>query len=302
LEHAVANLARTSDFLVERGMTPPNEDQIAKMQDRFQDTLSADRERLRALQILRRNGQVNEQVALQAVDWLRTATNASTRRDLLRRMDGLTNAALKEPLLAMLATETSGGVREEMVDVLSDFVTDPAIENKIWELALNDADEDVRDEARDALTEGRMTPERVASLQQRASDPNQPLDARLLALRGLGEADASAPEVIAEFASLAQNSTDPVMRAKLFDAFDEVRDPSLMVPLVYGLQDPSPVVRERAADALGAYGTDERVQQWLRHVAENDADPRVKREAHRALEQSQRAQQRGRREGPPQRF
>jgi HEAT repeat protein len=78
-------------------------------------------------------------------------------------------------------------------------------------------------------------------------------------------------------------STDPVERARVFDAFDGFSDPTLKAPLVYGLQDPSPVIRERAADALSGYTSDPLVQQWLQFIAENDDESRVRREAFRAL-------------------
>lgn len=291
LEQSVTTLARTAETLMERGLVPPTAERIEQMQARFFDPSTSDRDRLRAFQLMRRNGAVSDDVLAHAMGWLQSSTNTGTRRDLLRQMDGLTNSTLKQPLLAMLSSETNGGVREELVDTLADFASDPAVEQKLWDLALNDQDGDVREEARDALTDGRMTPERVASLQQKANDPNLSIDARLLALQGLSEADASAPEAVAQLADLAQNSSDPILRAKLFEAFDDIRDPSLMVPLVYGLQDPNPVIRERAADALGSYGSDERVQQWLNHVIQNDTDPRVKREAFQALQQSQRRQE-----------
>jgi hypothetical protein len=293
LEDTVADLAKASDVLVERGMVPPSAQRIEEMQARFFDPNASDRDRLRAFQLMRRNGGINDQVAMQAVNWLQASTNAGTRRNLLRQMDGLTNATLREPLIAMMSSEQNGNVREELVDVLADFVSDPAVEQKMWDMALNDPDGDVREEAGDALTDGEITPARIESFRQRAGDANLSLDARLLALRGLNEANASAPEIIADMAHLAQTSTDPVTRVKLFEAFDGIQDPSLMAPLVFGLQDPNPVVRERAADALGSFGSDERVQQWLNHVIQNDTDPRVKREAFQALEQGQRRRDRG---------
>jgi vesicle coat complex subunit len=85
-----------------------------------------------------------------------------------------------------------------------------------------------------------------------------------------------------------------VERAKLYRAFDGINDQNLMAPLVQGLQDPNPVVRENAADALGSFASDPRIKEWLNHVIATDADPRVKREAHAALEQSQRRARRGR--------
>lgn len=288
LEKTVGELSRTADFLAERGMVPPSPTRVEEIQGRFFDVAAADADRLRAFRLMRRNGAITDEVALQAVNWLQSSTNSNTRRELLRQMDGLTNAAIKDPLLAMVATESNGGVREELVDILGDFSHDPAVEAKMWDLAINDPNGEVREEAADALTEGSMTPERIASLQKKAADPSLPLDVRLLALQGLREADSSAPELINEMVTLAQNSTDPVTRAKLFDAFDGINDPALMPSLVNGLQDPNPVVRERAADALSSFSSDPRIQEWLNHVIQNDTDPRVKREAHQALEQSQR--------------
>jgi HEAT repeat protein len=96
-----------------------------------------------------------------------------------------------------------------------------------------------------------------------------------------------APEVINEMMNLAQTA-DPLARAKLFDAFDGVRDPALLPSLVQGLQDTNPNVRESAADALSSYSGDPRVQEWLKHVVQNDSDPRVQREAQEVLEESQR--------------
>lgn len=288
LEQSVAELARTSELLVERGLVPPNAARMQDMQARFFDPSASDSDRLRALRMIRRNGQITDEVAAQALGLLQNSTNANTRRELLRQLDGLTNSTMKEPLLALLSTEQNGGVREELVDALGDFAQDPAVEAKMWDLALNDPNGEVREEAQDALTEGDLSPERVAALAQKAADPELSLDARLLALRGLREADATPGQLVSDLATLAQTSQDPVTRAKLFSAFDGINDPALMAPLVYGLQDPNPLVRERAADALSSFSSDPRIQEWLNHTIQNDADPRVKREAAQALEQAQR--------------
>ena len=53
--------------------------------------------------------------------------------------------------------------------------------------------------------------------------------------------------------------------------------------VVAAMQDPNPLVRERAADALNDFSSDPNILQWLRYVAENDADPAVRRQAFRAL-------------------
>ena len=62
--------------------------------------------------------------------------------------------------------------------------------------------------------------------------------------------------------------------------FDDAgRDAALVPPLIQGLQDPSPLVREPAADALRDFIGDPNVQKWLRWAAENDPDPAVRKEA-----------------------
>jgi HEAT repeat protein len=294
LEQSIDSLSKIADFLVERGITPPDETRVQQLQQRVFDPSAPDRDRLRALALLRRNQGITADLAVQALDWARISTNASTRREVLRQLDGLTNAVLKQPLLAMLDSETSGSVREEVVDVLSAFANDPGVEEKLWQLALHDPDGDVREEAQDALREGRPSPERIQRLEQKAASQNASLDERLIALRALRQADAAPPQVIAELADLAQHSTDPVTRAKLFRAFDGLTDPRVLPPLVHALQDPNPVVRQEAADALGTFASDSRVQEWLNFLIQNDSDPRVQREAHQALEQGRRIARRGR--------
>jgi len=295
VERILADLSKATESLMDRGMVPPTEARLAQLEQRFFDPNAPDAERLRSLRILKRGqSQLSDEIVTQALTMLQSSTNGNTRRQLLQQLDGVTNAALKQPLIAMLETETSGNVREELVDVLSGFASDPSVETKLWQLALNDADGDVREQAEEALTEGPATPERLQVMREKASDPNASLDERLLSLRALREANAAAPEIVADMAQLAQTSTDPVERAKLFRAFDGINDPNLMSPLVHGLQDSNPVVRERAADALGSFASDPRIREWLNHVIANDADPRVKREAYAALEQSQRRGRRGR--------
>ena len=295
LERAVADLSKASEILMDRGVVPPSEDHLAQLRNKFFDPTASEADRLRSLRMLKRNQrQLDDEVVTHALNMLQTSTNGNNRRALLQQLDGVTNAAMKQPLMALLDSEANGNLREELVDVLSDFASDPTVENKLWQLALHDADGDVREEALDALEDRPPTPERVQQMRDSALNAQASLDERLLSMRALREADALPPEVINEFAILAQNSPDPVTRAKLYRAFDGINDQSLMAPLVNGLQDPNPVVRENAADALGSFASDPRIQEWLNHVIANDADPRVKREAHAALEQSQRRARRGR--------
>ena len=284
IERTLVDIVHATDYLMERGQLPLATNKMDELHARFMDPAAPDGERLRALRLLRRNQAVNDQTVYNALAWLESSTNSRTRRDLLQQLDGVTNAALKQPLLNLAMNESSADVREEAVENLRRFLDDPAVENSLWERLRSETDGDVRDEIEDTLEEGPATPARIASLQQRAADPQSSLDERLMALRALDEADGDVSGVIADLARVAQTSQDPAERAQLFRAFDGLEDPNLKLPLVQGLQDPNPLVRERAADALSAFRTDSTVQQWLRHIAENDADPRVQREAFDSLQ------------------
>jgi HEAT repeat protein len=287
LEQTVAQLGRNSDYLMERGQLPLATNKLSDLLAKLTDTGANDRERLQALRLLRRNGGLTDETLLHALNWLQGATNANTREDILQQLEGVTNAALRGPLMA-LATDPDPDVREQAVDNLRRFIGDPLVEGQLWQM-LNDPDEDVRDQAMDAIVEGPKSEARIAALQERASDPNNSLEERLLAWRALRESQRGAADISAALAQMAQQTQDPFQRAKLFAAFDDAieqatsSDAAFLPPLVQGLQDPSPLVRERAADALNDFSADPTVQQWLRYAAENDPDPAVRRQAARRI-------------------
>jgi hypothetical protein len=266
----------------------PTEQELAQMEQRLVDPAATDGDRLNALHLLRRNGKLTDNLAVQAVGLLGSTTNAAFRRELLAQMQGSTNAALKEPLLSLLNSATGDtGFRSEVIGALRNFASDPAVESKLWDVALNDANTRVRDQAREALARAPATPERVDQLTARAANPDASLDERLVSFRALRLAKSYTPDLVNDFANLAQNTTDPIAKAKLFKAFNGLTDESLMLPLVNGLQDTDPIVRQNAVNALSEF-PDPRVQQWLSHLIQNDTDPSVKREAHAALERTQR--------------
>lgn len=282
LERAVAELTRSAEYLRERGQLPQTEETIADWQRRFADPALPDRDRLRALQMLRRNRAFTDDVALQAVAWLQASTNAATQRSLLQQIDGATNAVLKQPLLG-LASAADRRVRERAVDALSGFVGDPQVEDRLWSLLTGDPDERVREQAERALRGRPLSAARLADLQQRAADAQASLGERLMALRVLQRANADTSAATAALAQFALDTTDSAARRELFRAFDRLDDPAVKLPLVYGLQDPNPLVREEAVDALAAFRSDPAVEQWLHYVSQNDADPEVRREAFEAL-------------------
>src|SRR5688572_23329847 len=191
LEQAVAQLARNSDYLMERGQLPLATNRIADLFSKFTDSNASDRDRLQALRLLRRNGGFSDEALPHAINWLQSATNANTREDILQQLEGLTNAALRGPLLAA-AGDADPDVREQAVDNLRRFVDDPQVEAQLWALT-NDPDEDVRDQALEAIIEGPKSEARLAALQARASNPENSLEERLLAWRALRESNQEAP-------------------------------------------------------------------------------------------------------------
>jgi hypothetical protein len=288
LERTVGEFSKAADVLMDRGMIPPSEEKLAELQQKFFDMTLSDDERLKAFHMLRRNNTLSDEIVTQGLAMMQNSTNMNFKRAILQGFDGLTNSVLKEPLFAMLQSEGDNNTREQLVRALRKFTDDPTIEAALWDMALNDPHTGTRDRARDAVTRGGpVTPERVDRLAQTAQNPNASLDERLLSFRALRLAKAHTPEMVNEFAGMVQSTTDPVARAKLFQSFNGLTDPGLMAPLVNGLQDGDPIVRQRAVDALSSYG-DPRVQEWLQHVVQNDTDPAVRREAHEALEHSQR--------------
>jgi hypothetical protein len=282
LEDAVAELTRISNHLKERGQVPLGEADLESLRYGFMNAARPDRDRIRALQVLRRNRALTDDVVAHAGAWLQSTTDTGTQRALLQQLDGLNNPSLKQPLLG-LTTSQDANVRQGAVENLRVFMADPQVEDLIWQVLRMDTDEDVRQEAEAALARGPFPEARVATLQQRALDGQSSLDERLLALRALRRADANAPAVAASFAELAQSTTDSAEKLKLFQAFDGMSDPVIKLPLVNGLQDPNPRVREEAVDALSEFRSDPAVLEWLQYVTQNDPDPRVRREATSAL-------------------
>src|SRR6185503_7112353 len=66
LEQTVAQLVRSSEYLMERGQLPLATNLVGDLPARFMDTTAPDRERLQALRLLRRSGGITEESLSQA--------------------------------------------------------------------------------------------------------------------------------------------------------------------------------------------------------------------------------------------
>lgn len=286
LEQTVAELVRHSEYLMERGQLPLATNKVGDLFAKFTDASAPDRDRLQALRLLRRSGGITEEALSQAINWAQSSTNANTRDEVLSALEGLTNSVLRDPLLAFALNDPNASVREQAVDSLRRFVSDPSIEAQLWKM-INDPD--VGRTAIQGILDGPKSAARMAALQERASNPDSSLEERIVAWRALRTSGQDPSEVSAMLAQMAQSSQDPFERVRLIKAFDDAvnrptsRDAVFLQPLVQGLQDPSPLVREPAARALRDFSADPDVQKWLRWAAENDPDPAVRKEAATAV-------------------
>jgi HEAT repeat protein len=286
LEETVAQLVRNSEYLMERGQLPVSTNKVADLFARFTNPSASDRDRLQALRLLRRSDGITEEALAHAMNWTQSATNANTRDEILSSLEGLTNAALRDPLVAFALNDPNASVREQAVDSLRRFVSDPSIEALLWKVIDDPA---VGRTAIQGILDGPKTEARMAALQERASNPNSSIEERIVAWRALRAGNQDTQQASATLAQLAQSSQDPFERAKLMKAFDDAvnrptsGDAVLLPPLLQGLQDGSPLVREPAARALRDYSADPNVQKWLRWAAENDPDAAVRKEALSAL-------------------
>ena len=286
LEETVAQLVRNSEYLMERGQLPVSTNKVADFFAKFTDATASDRDRLQALRLLRRSGGITDDAISHAMNWAQSSTNANTRDEILSSLEGLTNSILRDPLMGFALNDPNPSVREQAVDSLRRFVSDPAVEAQLWKM-INDPD--AGRTAIQGILDGPKTEARMAMMRERATDPNSSLEEKLVAWRALWGSNQDIQDVSAGLAQMAQSSQDPFERAKLMKAFADAtrrpssRDATLVPALVQGLQDNSPFVREPAVLGLTPHAGDPTVQKWLRWTAENDLDPGVRKAAANAV-------------------
>lgn len=297
IEETLAKLTESNEHLMNRGQLPISPEKRDQLLARLADPTADAKERLQALRLLRRNNALADDAVQSALGWLNGTTNSGDRMRILQQLGSLTNAALRDPLLAMAATDSSVEVRKRALGSLRRLVDDPVVETQVWELLLKDTDEGIRRQARDVIIDGPVSEARAAALRDRAVAATSTLEERAISWEALKASGLGSPEVSAALSQLAQTTTDTRERLQLFEAFNEASDPAFIPPLVQGLQDPSPLVRARAADALSDFRSEPAVEEWFRYLAENDTDPTVRRQAMRVLNQGSRETRSGQR--PP---
>jgi len=247
------------------------------------DPAVPEKERLAILQALRRQKALTDEALQGTLSWLNTSQDGNVRRKIVQQLEGVTNAMMRQPMLDLALNDRDPKVREEALQGLRHFVSDPDVEKRLLAMAQTDPDPKMRAWAEDALRKGVMTPERMVRLQQAALDGNASLEDRLNAIRTLRRNGTDVSEAMLALADFGRNSTDPSARAKVYQSLDGTRDPRVVSVLVNGLQDSDSRARKEAADALSSFAGDPNVQKWLQYLAQSDPDPIVQKEAIKAL-------------------
>jgi HEAT repeat protein len=286
----VAALNTGAEHLMDRGDLPPSEAKASEWQATLSDASLPQGDRIAALRLLRRNGRFDDQAALTAAAWLRSSTDPNEQRQLLENLRGVDNPALRQATLELATASDNVRVRERAASNLRAYPGDPQVEAALWQMVGDEAAE-VRRRAVDTLRRFPMDETRAAGLRAEALNPYTPVEKRLASFRVLQAGNQDIADVALGLAQAAEQASDTQSRMQYIEAFDDVNHPEFMVPLVAAVQDADPGVRTRAADALVDYRNDPVIKEWLVHLAENDPDPEVRREASRVYRQD------GRRDG-----
>ncbi len=288
LEASVSLLSDGADHLMDKGTIPPSEAKLAEWSTTFFNTSATSKERLAAIRQLRRNGAFTPPMALAAANWLATSTDPGETRSLLEALRGADDPALKAVTLNLASSAADNRVRDRAILNLREYVNDPQVEAALWTIVQSDSSERLQRRAQDALGRIPMNDSRAANLEMRALNPSTTVEERLTSLRLLESGKQDIARIAPTLAQAAQGASDAETRLQFYRAFDDVNDPSFMLPLVEGTQDANVEVRLRATDALFDYRSEPAIAELLRAMAESDPDPRIRQEAARIFRDGQR--------------
>jgi len=137
-----------------RTLTP---EQLLASQLKATNPNSTPKEKLEALKYLRGNQDElgdarNRDVVLSMIDLIETSKDASTREDVYRQLSGVTEPALRKPLINSLTNDQDAGVREEAAETLEGYLPDPDALAALRYSAQYDASDDVRKQAQKVLS------------------------------------------------------------------------------------------------------------------------------------------------------
>ena len=125
----------------------PTDYELAELKLTVNDPQASETDRIRALQILRRNDARTPEVIIAALQLYQQSDNARIQADVFRQLNGETHPAMRQPLLHAAANHASDNVREEAIETLGNFLPDQQIFNELVRIAEVDTDRGVKREA-----------------------------------------------------------------------------------------------------------------------------------------------------------
>lgn len=132
----------------------------------------------------------------------------------------------------------------------------------------------------------------VATAKAVIFNPATAIAEKLTALQILRFADARSDDVVKQMVQAYRSTRDPDARADIFRQLSGVTTPELKLLLLESFRDETntPKVREEAAETLANYLADPDVKTWLEHLTAHDPDAKVRAQAGKSLQSSQRSQ------------
>ncbi len=124
---------------------------VAAMKQQVLNPNASEADRLQALRILRRNDERSPEVVASMIQMASTTESPRVRADIFRQMEGVEDPAFGQTLLQFAANDPNAMVREEAVESMEAFVSDPRYLEALTLIAEQDASDEVRVEAYEVL-------------------------------------------------------------------------------------------------------------------------------------------------------
>ena len=176
-----------------------------------------------------------------------SSAEPGARADIFRQLHGVTNAVLKRTLLQALAQDPSAKAREEAAETLDAYRDEPDVRAWLQHACRNDVELDVRQQALVSLMRDRP----AAEFEHVLSDSSATDLEMYYATRTLRRLSGPTSQQAAGLWNILERSKEPKIR------------------------------QEAVEDLVRYYSSTPGVADWLKHLAENDPDGKVREEASR---------------------
>ncbi len=234
-------------------LSAPNElkaDSLEAIRKRALDPANSPKDRLAALSSLRDLNARDGEVVVAMLALASQDGDPAVRADVFRQLNGVTDGALKNPLVTALNSDETAGVRAEAAETLAAFRDDPTVKELLQKAARGDANHEVRIAASESLSRG------------------QPAGVLSGVLADSRSSDVERYGAAMELRKIAGPTTE---QAKVL--VEILRSSSIGK------------LREEAVEDLGRhYGNVSGVVEWMQHLAATDPNSKVQEEASEFLE------------------